>query len=198
MEFQSYQVLEKAKVELLPILTLPFSELFKKLKSCLRVKQGIRNKYKISLKQAVHHTLFIECQRAIRDYPSEFERNMSTKKDHYQRLQSVTIKFHHKGSFSFHVGKVLKDVKNFIEQSVSGHKIKVSFSEEKPFTLTFNVKKKLLHINGFFILRNRYGNEFATSQFMNIYKKLGILDILLILMVYIYVGNTILIYTIWF
>ena len=42
MEFQSYQVLEKAKVELLPILTLSFSELFKKLKSHLRVKQGIR------------------------------------------------------------------------------------------------------------------------------------------------------------
>ena len=141
MEFQSYQVLEKAKVELLPILTLSFSELFKKLISRLRVKQGIRNKYKFSLKQAVHHTLFIEWYRVIRDYPSEFGRNILTKKNHYQRLQSVTIKFHHKGSFSFYVGKVLKDVKSFIEKSVSGYKIKVNFSEEKPFTFTFNVKK---------------------------------------------------------
>ena len=163
MEFQSYQVLEKAKVELLPIMSISFSELFKKLKSRLRVKQGIRNKYKFSLKQAVHHTLFIEWYRAIRDYPSEFGRNILTKKDHYQRLQSVTIKFHHKGSFSFHVGKVLKDVKSFIEKSVSGYKIKVNFSEEKPFTFTFNVKKELLHIDGFFTVQNRYGNEVVTS-----------------------------------
>ena len=57
MEFQSYQVLEKAKVELLPILTLSFSDLFKKLKSHLRAKQGIWNKCKFSLKQAVIHCL---------------------------------------------------------------------------------------------------------------------------------------------
>ena len=53
MEFQSFQVLEKVKIELLPILTLSFPELFKKLKYRLRVKQGIWNKYKFSLKQAV-------------------------------------------------------------------------------------------------------------------------------------------------
>ena len=131
----------------------------------MRVKQGIRNKCKFSLKQAVYiyHTLFLEWYRAIRDYLLEFGRNISTKKDHYQRLQSVTIKFHHKGSFSFHVGKVLKDVKSFIEKSVSGYKIKVNFSEEKPFTFTFNVKKELLHIDGFFTVQNRYGNEVVTS-----------------------------------
>ena len=163
MEFQSYQVLEKAKVELLPILTLSFSELFKKLKSLSRVKQGVRNKYKFSLKQPVHHTLFIEWYTAIRDYPSKIGRNISTKKDHYQRLQSVTIKFHHKGSFSFHVGKVLKDVRSFIQKSVLGHKIKVNFSEEKLFTFTFDANKELLHIDGFFTARNRYGNEIVTS-----------------------------------
>ena len=111
MEFQLYQVLEKAKVQLLPTLTLSFSELFKKLKSRLRVKQGISNKYKFSLKQVVHHTPFTEWYRTFRNYPSEFGRYISTEKDHHQRLQSVIIKFHHKGSFSFHIGKVLKDVK---------------------------------------------------------------------------------------
>ena len=107
MEFQSYKILEKAKIGLLPILTLPFSELFKKLRSCWRVKQGIQNKYKF-LKQEIYHVLFIEWHRTIRDCPSEFGRSISTKKDRYQSLQGVTIKFHHKGSFSFHVGKVLK------------------------------------------------------------------------------------------
>ena len=150
------------------------------------------------MKQAVHHTLFIEWYRDIRDYPSEFGRNILTKKDHYQRLQSVTIKFHHKGSFSFHVSKVLKDVKSFIEKSVSGYKIKVNFSEEKPFTFTINVKKELLHIDGFLTVQNRYGNKVVTSEFMYLYKILDILDILLILTVHSYVDNTILIYTIWF
>ena len=101
--------------------------------------------------------------RAIKDYPSEFGRNISTKKDHYQRLQSITIEFHHQGSFSFHVGKALKDVKSFIENGESGHEIKVNFIEEKPFIFIFNVKKEILHIDGFFTVRNQYGNEFITS-----------------------------------
>ena len=56
----------------------------------------------------------------------------------------------------------MKDVKFFIEKSVWRHKIKVNFSQEKPITFTFNVKKELLHIDGFFTLQNRYGNEAVT------------------------------------
>ena len=44
MEFQSNLVLEKAEIELLPILTLSFSELFNKVKSSFRVQQGIWDK----------------------------------------------------------------------------------------------------------------------------------------------------------
>ena len=58
------------------------------------------------------------------------------------------------------------------------------------------LRKKLMNIDRFFTLRNCYGNEVVTSQFM--YIRYTIFDILLILMVYIYVDNTILIYTIWF
>ena len=65
--------------------------------------------------------------------------------------------------FFFHVGKVLKDVESFIEKSVSGHKIKINFSEGKPFTFIFNVRKELLQIDGFFTVRNYYGNEVVTS-----------------------------------
>ena len=156
-----YEVLQNKKVDVAPIISFQFVEIINLIKRRITTKILLRSPKQININISMHHSIFHEWYKTIKNFHTEFGRNMEVIWKANGQQDKFKVEFYHFGTLKYHLGQITKkdDINTFLERSFrSGCFGKVYVSEEKKFTFTYDVAKSKLYIVGHFEIYNRYGN----------------------------------------
>lgn len=162
MAFNAYQILNNKKTEVKELLNFEISDILKKIKKRLRIKQSVRNPWRITISQRFHRNLFIEWYKAIRDHSTSFGREVAAKRDRKGVLTEVRISFTDIRSLVYHFSRALDNSSDgsaaFLKKKAGNCKVEVISSSEYPSEIIFNAKSNRLTFKSRYQVTNRYGN----------------------------------------
>ena len=160
--FDSYAVLGRQNVEVLPLLKFHFKEVFKTIHRRLSIRPTLKNPWVIVVSHKIFFDVFIQFFRAVRDYKIQLGVEIiEEKRDRHRRLLSAKIKFSNYNTFLFHFDKALGggiEIKSLLQKSIRDCTAKVVISDDKPALLNYDCKKHLLNLKVHYLAKNRYGN----------------------------------------
>ena len=78
MALNTYVILERQKEEIFPLVNFEIKILLKKVKARLSPRLTIHHPWEVYIKHDIHHSIFYAWFRAVRDYCTEFGRNIQT------------------------------------------------------------------------------------------------------------------------
>ena len=156
----AYERLSSTTVDVKPLLECAIEELLTKISRRLSIKQSLSNPWGIKVNSKIHFSIFVPSWKAIRDYSSEFGREI--KVDRNRKTKSLTlieIKFTHFGALNLHLSKAYGgSAKSFLKKSSNHCELSVIASEDHPVVFTFNCKKNNLTFSCKYQVKNQYGN----------------------------------------
>ena len=104
----SYEKLNTTQVDVKPLLCDAFILLLKSVKRRLTLRETIRNNRKVVVTVDLHRVVYLKFYKAVRDWSSEFGRSIHLNKKRNGEINTITISFHQKGSFCYHIGKIIE------------------------------------------------------------------------------------------
>ena len=165
MEFRPYQLLKQKSVNVLPVLEFNLIELLKSIKRKITIRVLIRNPRCICTNITIHHSIFFEWYRAIRDFVPTYGREINVTRQGRRGqspLKTVEIVFTHLGTLTHHLSSVVTKVtvKDYLQKKLAGgSKGQLVVNSDSPAIIKYDVNKNNMTFTAKYIVLNRYGNQ---------------------------------------